>query len=142
MTSGRNDRKHLSFPYPRKCMLITSISYPRKNFPVTDWFPRIHLHGNVFADSFHSNGPTCHIIIETTRSSECQAIKFKAPDTNISSSLMLSTHANLFSFHKIYIFNTTSNTGRDFAPLRTADEYLYVSVTLNFYFLFRYYDIG
>jgi hypothetical protein len=27
---------------------------------VTYWFPRIYLHGNVFADLFPSNGSTCH----------------------------------------------------------------------------------
>jgi hypothetical protein len=28
----------------------------------TSWFPRIYLHGNVFAGSFPSNGPICHNI--------------------------------------------------------------------------------
>jgi hypothetical protein len=27
------------------------------------WFPRIHLHGNVFVNAYPSNGSTCHIIL-------------------------------------------------------------------------------
>jgi hypothetical protein len=57
-------RKHLSISHPRKCLLITRTPYPRKHRPVTGWFPRIHLHGNVFADSFPSNG--VHVTISTT----------------------------------------------------------------------------
>jgi hypothetical protein len=56
ISSGRNDRKHLSFPYPRKCLLTNRTVYPRKRRLVTDWFPRIHFHGNVFAYPFPSNG--------------------------------------------------------------------------------------
>jgi hypothetical protein len=59
ITSGRTDRKHLLFPYPSKCLLITRTTYRRKRRPVTGWFPRIHLHGNVFIVSFTSMSQYC-----------------------------------------------------------------------------------
>jgi hypothetical protein len=41
-------RKYVSFPYPRKCLLTIRAPYQWTRRPVTGWFPRIHLHGNVF----------------------------------------------------------------------------------------------
>jgi hypothetical protein len=49
-------------PFNSVCLLSTRIPYPRKRCPVTSWLPRIHLHGNVFADSFPISEPTRHSI--------------------------------------------------------------------------------
>jgi hypothetical protein len=63
ITSGPSDSKYLSFPYPRKCVLITRATYPSKCLPLTDWFLWIHLHGNGFVNSFPSNGSTLTLFI-------------------------------------------------------------------------------
>jgi hypothetical protein len=41
-----------------------SISYPQKRRPLADWFPRIHLHGNVFVYPLPSNGSPRHNAIQ------------------------------------------------------------------------------
>jgi hypothetical protein len=42
--------------------LLHSVSVSTEICCVKIWFPRIHLHGNVFVNSIPSNGSTCHNI--------------------------------------------------------------------------------
>jgi hypothetical protein len=70
---------YIAYQYPRKCRLIpqrhvgfqesnsvetTFIFVSQETCCVTSWFPRINLYGNVFVNSFPSNGSTCHNIYQ------------------------------------------------------------------------------
>jgi hypothetical protein len=59
--SGWTDRKHLSFPYQWKCLLIIRTVYPQKYCPATGLFPRIYPHGNMFVT--HSPVKGLHVTI-------------------------------------------------------------------------------
>jgi hypothetical protein len=63
LTSGQTNKKRLSFPYPRKCLLITCTPYPRKRFPKRGWFQRINLYGDVLADPYPSSVSIRHRIL-------------------------------------------------------------------------------
>jgi hypothetical protein len=63
ITSGRTNKKHLSFRiHGSICWSLVST----ETCSVTSWFPRIHLHGNVFVNAFPSNGSTSHNTINST----------------------------------------------------------------------------
>jgi hypothetical protein len=50
---------YIAYPNPRKYLLIT------ETCSVTSWFPRIHLHGNMFVNAFPSNRSTATIYRQT-----------------------------------------------------------------------------
>jgi hypothetical protein len=68
ITSGRTDRENI-FNHVSTEMFVDH-PYPRKRHPVTRWFPRILLHGNMFV-----NTPTCHNMLHVDRWADLRKLK-------------------------------------------------------------------
>jgi hypothetical protein len=82
---------YIAYPYPRKSLVVPqrrigfqeyiSVETPfifisQETCSLTSWFPRIHLHGNMFINFFPSNGSTSHNMLKFSDNFHSFALDF------------------------------------------------------------------